>query len=90
MSDMSRRSVLRGIGVTAAVVGAGVVVPSAASAAVPSGHPDTEDAGGDASTGSLTAYVEDASTGHITVMSGDREIQVTDKALARRLARLAG
>ena len=90
MSDVSRRSVLRGIGVTAAVVGAGAMVPGAALAAPGSATPRSTDEGGarDAATTSLIAYVE-ASTGEITLMSGDREVVVTDRRLAQRLARLA-
>jgi hypothetical protein len=33
--------------------------------------------------------VKNAATGELTVLSGDREVTVTDRRLAQRLARLA-
>ena len=88
MSDMSRRTVLRGAGAAAAVAAAAVVVPGGATAmaAAQSGDGSVQ---GDAVTGEVVVYVRDASTGEITVMSGDREVVVTDRRLAQRLARLA-
>jgi hypothetical protein len=90
MAGHSRRSFLRGAGVTAAVATASVIVPSAAMAAT--GHPSkTEDdrAQGDAITGTVVAYVKDSKTGEISVMSGDREVVIKDRKLAQRLARIA-
>jgi hypothetical protein len=84
MSDVSRRTFLAGVGATAAAVTAGAVLPEAALAA-------TRDAGpeGDASTSTLVVHVKNAATGELTVLSGDREVTVTDRRLAQRLARLA-
>ena len=90
MAGHSRRSFLRGAGVTAVVATASAIIPSAALAAT--GHPGkTEDdaAHGDATTGAVVAYVKDSKTGEIRVMSGDREVVITDRKLAQRLARIA-
>jgi hypothetical protein len=51
--------------------------------------PDGVEPQGDAATGEVVVYVRDAGSGEITVMSGDREVVVTDRRLAQRLARLA-
>jgi hypothetical protein len=83
MTDHSRRTFLAGAGVAATAVTVTALTPTAALAAAPSDS-------GPVSSASLVAYVRDARSGHITIMSGDREIQITDKALARRLSRLAG
>ena len=86
MTDHSRRTVLAGAGVAATAVTVTALAPGAALAAAPTDHDDV----GPTPDATLVAYVRDARTGHITIMSGDREIEVTDKALARRLARLCG
>jgi len=86
MSDVSRRSFLQGVGASAAAVGVAAVAPTAF---VASTERRVDDTGPDATTGSLVAYVEDAATGRISVMSGDREVVVTDRRLAQSLARLA-
>jgi hypothetical protein len=87
MSDVSRRRFLQGVGASAAVVGVAAVAPTAVAAASTTHR--AGDADPDATTGALVAYVEDASTGRISVMSGDREVVVTDRRLAQSLARLA-
>jgi hypothetical protein len=43
----------------------------------------------DAHKGSVVAYVRDARTGEVAVMSGDRTVQVRDRQLAARIARAA-
>jgi hypothetical protein len=86
MTDHSRRTFLAGAGVAATAVTVTALAPGAALAAAPKDHEDS----GPTPEATLVAYVRDARTGHITIMSGDREIEVTDKALARRLARLSG
>jgi hypothetical protein len=83
MPGHSRRTFLRGAGAAAAVTATGV---GAGAALVATGDAA---AGGDTKGGSLVAYVQDARSGRISVMSGEREVLVTDKALAQRLARLA-
>ena len=50
--------------------------------------PDRSDDGTPAPEGSVVAFVKDAKAGSITVMRGEREVQITDKALARKLAKL--
>jgi hypothetical protein len=85
MAEHSRRAFIRGAGVTAAAATVAVMVPGVASAASAS---DTDD-GSPTPDGPIIAYVQDAATGSVTVMRGEREVQVTDKALARKLAMLA-
>jgi hypothetical protein len=38
----------------------------------------------------VVAYVKDPAKGEISVMSGDREVTVNDRALAAKLSRAAG
>lgn len=95
MSEHTRRVFLHGAGVTAAAVTAAAVVPSAAMAAIRppnTSHQDTsttDAAAIDAATTSVIVYVQDSTKGRISVMSGDREVIVTDRQLAQRLARIA-
>jgi hypothetical protein len=84
MAEHSRRAFIRGAGVTAAAATVAVMVPGVASAASKSEVDD----GTPAPDGSVVAFVKDAKAGSITVMRGEREVQVTDKALARKLAKL--
>ena len=85
MSDVTRRTFLAGVGATAAAVTAGAVLPGAAIATAAT--PDQVE--GDASTSTLVVHVTNAATGALTVLSGDREVSLTDRRLAQRLARLA-
>jgi hypothetical protein len=85
MAEHSRRAFIRGAGVTAAAATVAVMVPGVASAA--SSSSDGDD-GSPAPAGSVVAFVKDAKAGSITVMRGEREVQVTDKSLARKLAKL--
>ena len=86
MSDHSRRTFLVGAGVAAAATAAAVVPGGAALAAGGAASSGPE---GEANTDTLVAYVKDAKSGRISVMSGDREVVVTDRKLAQKLARLA-
>jgi len=92
MNDQSRRTFLRGAGVVAGAATATALIP-AGSALASRPNADTSEpddaAQGEATTGSLVAYVKDARTGQISVLSGDREVVVTDRKLAQQLARLA-
>jgi hypothetical protein len=88
MSDHSRRTFLTGTG--AAALGAVALTtagPAAAKAA-------TEAAESGASSASslepVVAYVTDVTAGRITVMRGDDEVVVTDRALAQHIARQVG
>jgi hypothetical protein len=87
MAEHSRRAFIRGAGVTAAAATVAVMVPGVASAATKSASP--ADDGSPAPDGSVVAFVKDAKAGSITVMRGEREVQITDKALARKLAKLS-
>ena len=92
MNDQSRRTFLRGAGVVAGAATATALIPAGSALA---GRPDAGASApndveqAEATTGSLVAYVKDARTGQISVLSGDREVVVTDRKLAQRLARLA-
>jgi hypothetical protein len=85
----SRRAFLVRSGAIAAgatALGAGLLNAGPAQASTrPQTETDTSD--GDVSGESVVAYVSDAATGEITIMSGDREISVTDHRLARALVR---
>jgi hypothetical protein len=88
MAEHSRRAFIRGAGVTAAAATVAVMVPGVASAASKSPSGSSSDDGSPAPDGSVVAFVKDANAGSITVMRGEREVQITDKALARKLAKL--
>ncbi len=86
MSEHSRRNFLRTASIGAAAAGAAVVLPSTASASTPGR--DSLDAGPEHQ-GSFTVWVKDAKAGKIVVMAGESEVVYTDRALAKRLARIA-
>ena len=81
MSDTSRRGFLFLAGTGAAVVGAAAVAPAAGAAGQPEG---SEAFAGE---GPLVAYVTDIRTGELSVMMGEREVVVHDRALCASLAR---
>jgi hypothetical protein len=84
MPEQSRRNFLKHASITAAAAGAAVVVPAAAAdaeAQVPVHGP--------AHDGSFAVWVKNAKTGEIAVLVGESEVIHHDKALARKLARLA-
>jgi hypothetical protein len=85
MAEHSRRAFIRGAGATAAAATVAVMVPGMASATTKS---ETDD-GSATPVGPLVAYVTDPAAGKVTLMRGENEIEVTDKALARKLAKLA-
>jgi hypothetical protein len=86
MSDHSRRTFLTGTGAAALGAVALTTAGSAAATAAP-----TDDAERSASSATshepVVAYVTDVTAGRITVMRGDDEVVVTDRALAQRIAR---
>jgi hypothetical protein len=89
MSDHSRRTFLTGTG--AAALGAVALTtagPGAATTAAADGA--TPAASGTMSHEPVVAYVTDLSAGRITVMRGDDEVIVTDRALAWHIARQVG
>jgi hypothetical protein len=87
MSDHSRRTFLTGTG--AAALGAVALTTAGPAAAAPT-EGATSSAPGVASHEPVVAYVTDVAAGRITVMRGDDEVVVTDRALAQRIARQAG
>jgi hypothetical protein len=85
--NTSRRSFLVGTG-----AGAGATALSGLALGAGSAHADTLDARPGEDTpadGALVAYVRDLDKGEISLMRGDREVVVTDRELARTLARKA-
>jgi hypothetical protein len=87
MSDHTRRTFLTGTGTAA--LGA-VALTSAGPAAATSGTSETTSSRSNASPEPVVAYVTDVSAGRITVMRGDDEVVVTDRALALHIARTVG
>jgi hypothetical protein len=83
MPEHSRRSFLRGVGVTAAAATVAVIVPAGVASA------SENDDGSPTPAGPVLAYVKDPKSGTVAVMKGESEFLVTDKALARKLAKLA-
>lgn len=83
MTQQSRRNFIKHASIGAAAVGVATVAPSLASA---DAHPlDT----GPAHEGSFTVWVKDAKAGEIAVLVGESEVVYKDRALAKRLARIA-
>jgi hypothetical protein len=81
----SRRAFLVGAG-SSAVAGAAVTAASTADVGSHSRFRETAVTAGTP----LVAYVRDVVSGEIAVMAGDREVVVTDRELAGRLARTLG
>lgn len=81
MNQSTRRGflALTGSGVAA------VAVAPAAVAAVPGKSPGLGAAGSQG--GPMVAYVQDAATGEVAVMVGEREVVVRDRALVAQLAK---
>lgn len=79
MSDLTRRGFVKtSAGTAAAMTAIGAIVAQQAEAE-----------GGATGSGPVVAYVKDARTGEISVMSGDREVSVRDPKLAARIVRAA-
>jgi hypothetical protein len=86
----SRRTFLAGAGaatVAGAAAAGGLAVlrpasPAATTTDAAAGAPGTGSA-----TGAVVAYVRDAAAGEVRLMSGEREVVVHDRALARTLTR---
>jgi hypothetical protein len=76
VEDMTRAGFMKSS--AAAVAGASALGAIAAAAAQADEHPGNEP---------VVAYVKNPSKGEIAVMSGEREVVVRDRKLARQLAR---
>jgi hypothetical protein len=83
MDNTSRRRFIGVAGAGAAAVGAAALVPGAAAAA------RTRRNRG-AATDAVVAYVEDPSSDTLTLMVGEREVEVHDRDLVTRLLNAAG
>ena len=79
MKDTSRRVFLAVGGAGAATIGAAAVAPAAVAAGAFQGRRQPD--------GSMVAYVSDVGTGRLSVMAGEREVVIHDRALVARLAR---
>jgi hypothetical protein len=82
MSDPSRRGFLLLAGTGVAAVGAAAVAPAAFAESEPG------EAGSSTVQGPLVAYVTDLNKGEVSVMMGEREVVVHDRALCASLARV--
>jgi hypothetical protein len=81
-SAHSRRIFLAGAGAgVAAAATAGVVTSSASAATAPAGGEEAAQGGR-----AIVAYVSDVSGGQISLLQGEQEVVVRDRALARALA----
>ena len=80
MSDLTRRGFVK----NSAAATAGLTVIGALLSEHADAHPDH------AGDKAVVAYVRDPSSGHISVLSGDREVHLHDPRLAARIARAAG
>ncbi|WP_169739794.1 twin-arginine translocation signal domain-containing protein [Actinospica robiniae] len=96
MTERSRRSFLKSATITGAVAGAALLPAGAAdAAAIPQSRPEPgqgheyEPLAGPAAAHPVVAYVKNAATGEIVVMSGEHEVVHKDPKLAARLTRLA-
>ncbi|GAA4688451.1 hypothetical protein [Nocardioides nanhaiensis] len=83
MSETSRRGFI-------AVAGAGAAAGAVAATAGAAAASDTERGSGLGSGGPVMVYIENPAAGRLTVMSGDDEVDVTDKDLVGRILRAAG
>jgi hypothetical protein len=86
MSDTTRRGFVKGSAAAAAgatVLGSLVAEPADAALSPAEAEAATR-------SGAVVAYVRDAGSGEIALMSGDREVNVRDRKLAARIARAAG
>jgi hypothetical protein len=84
MPEQSRRSFIKHASIGAAAAGVVVVAPSMTASA--DAHPLDS---GPAHDGSFTVWVKDAKAGEIAVMVGESEVVYKDRALAKRLSRIA-
>jgi hypothetical protein len=82
MSDSSRRGFLMLAGAGAAAVSAVAVAPAAFALR------ESDDTGSIAVEGPVVAYVSDLHKGEVSVMMGEREVVVHDRALCASLARV--
>jgi hypothetical protein len=90
----SRRTFFAGAGVaavgSAAVVALASAGPAAAATVTTAGSSSSDlSSAGPAHGAAVVAYVRNATTGEIRLMSGEREVVVHDRALARTLTRLS-
>ena len=85
MTLHSRRNFLRTASVGAAAAGIAVAVPTTAASATPSEGAST----GPLHTGPFVAWIKNARSGEISVLVGEHEVVVHDRALATRLASIA-
>jgi hypothetical protein len=83
MTKASRRTFLATTGTGVAAAAALAAAPSALASGA---SPEHESAGGEPD---LVAYVQDTSTGVLTLLVGEEEFAVHDPALVRSLARAA-
>ncbi len=81
MSQTSRRRFLGTVGAGAAAAGVAVVPGAAHAAPARSGRRATEP---------VVAYIENVGSGRLTLMVGEREVEVEDRDLVNRILDAAG
>jgi hypothetical protein len=88
MNESSRRGFLKVAGVGAAAAGVAALAPAAAATAgagpkvAPAAAPKLPAA----ATGSMVAYIDDVTTGEVSVMVEGREVTITDHQMVAKLA----
>jgi hypothetical protein len=84
MEDVSRRNLIKGAGVGVAAAGAAVALGplTRADAATDKAEPVAFDQ-------PVIARVRDLTNGEVEIFTGNREVSVTDRDLARRIAKAA-
>lgn len=85
MADSTRRGFLLAAGAGATAIGVAAIAP-AAQAAPATGKADTP---GFPDIGPFVAYVSNPGEGELTLLIGEREVQVKDRDLVARLTRAA-
>jgi hypothetical protein len=88
VSQSTRRGFLATAGAGAAAVGIAAVAP-AAQAKTPNKNTSADATVPENAAGALVAYVADLHADTLTVMVGEREVEVHDRDLVARLARTA-
>ena len=89
MSDSTRRTFLLRSGAGAAAVGAVALVPGTAQAATVDTAAPTALPAGAAARGPIVAYIDDVTSGDISVLVGDRAVVVHDPGFVAALAHAA-
>lgn len=86
MNDATRRGFLAMAGVGAAAVGAAAALPAGLDVKAPAAEAHPEASSGN---GPLVAVVADSGQGEVSLLFGDTEVVINDRALVNRLVALS-